>query len=58
MSTDQGICGIAFADELGSEKVLKDMTQRWPKAKFIHDEERLLGFSDSIFGLSGRIRYT
>ena len=47
---------MAFADELGSEEVLKDMTQRWPKAKFIHDEERLLDFSDSIFGLSGRIR--
>ena len=47
---------MAFADELGNEEVLKDMTQRWPKAKFIHDEERLLGFSDPIFGLSGRIR--
>ena len=56
MSTDRGICGMAFADELGSEEVLKDMTQRWPKAKFIHDEERLLDFSDPIFGLSGRIR--
>jgi AraC family transcriptional regulator of adaptative response/methylated-DNA-[protein]-cysteine methyltransferase len=47
---------MAFADELGSEEVLKDMTQRWPKAKFIHDEERLLDFSDQIVGLSGRIR--
>ena len=56
MSTDRGICGMAFADELGSEEVLKDMTQRWPKAKFIHDEERLLDFSDPIFCLSGRIR--
>ena len=56
MSTDRGICGIAFADDLGSEEVLKDMTQRWPRAKFIHDEESLLDFSDPIFGLSGRIR--
>ena len=47
---------MAFADELGSEEVLKDMTRRWPKAKFIHDEERLLDFSDPIFCLSGRIR--
>ena len=47
---------MAFADELGSEEVLKDMTQRWPKAKFIHDEERLLDFSDPIFCLSGGIR--
>ena len=52
MSTDLGICGMAFADELGSEEVLKDMTQRWPKAKFIHDEAPLLDFFDPIFGLS------
>jgi len=56
MSSDLGICGMAFADELGSEKVLQDMTQRWSKAKFIHDEEPLLGFSDLIFGLTGRTR--
>ena len=32
MGTKQGICGIAFADQLGDEETLRDMIQRWPRA--------------------------
>ena len=56
MCTDLGICGMAFANELGSEEVLQDMTRRWPKAKFIYNETPFLDLSDKVFGLSGRTR--
>lgn len=34
MSTNRGICGMAFTDEVGPEAALADMTSRWPKAIF------------------------
>ena len=35
MGTKQGICGIAFADQLGDEDTLLDMMQRWPRTTFL-----------------------
>ncbi|MEZ5926297.1 MAG: bifunctional helix-turn-helix domain-containing protein/methylated-DNA--[protein]-cysteine S-methyltransferase [Hyphomicrobiaceae bacterium] len=35
MTTDRGLCGLAFADdEDGQEAALADMTRRWPAAQF------------------------
>lgn len=38
MMTDQGICGLAFADPGQEEESLRDMRARWPEAQYIEDE--------------------
>lgn len=37
MATDRGICGIAFASEVGRDAALEDMVSRWPNAEFVED---------------------
>ena len=54
MGTKQGICGIAFADQLGDEETLRDMMQRWPRSTFTHNEELILKLSSPIFDFSGK----
>ena len=39
MLTQQGICGLAFADEGGEQAVFADMRSRWPDADYIEDAE-------------------
>ncbi len=34
LSTGKGICGLGFGEEGGEEKMLADMTARWPKASY------------------------
>ena len=54
MVTKQGICGIAFADQLVDEETLRDMMQRWPRTTFTHNEEFILKLSSPIFDFSGK----
>ncbi len=54
MGTKQGICGIAFADQLGDEETLRDMMQRWPRTTFARNEELILKLSSPIFDFSGK----
>ncbi|MGC9368139.1 MAG: methylated-DNA--[protein]-cysteine S-methyltransferase [Paracoccaceae bacterium] len=37
MGTSRGICGLAFAAEIGTEAALEDMVARWPRATFVED---------------------
>lgn len=37
MTTDYGICGLAFADEGQEEATLADMKRRWPEAAYMED---------------------
>lgn len=37
MMTDQGICGLAFADPGEEEAALRDMRGRWPEANYVED---------------------
>jgi AraC family transcriptional regulator of adaptative response/methylated-DNA-[protein]-cysteine methyltransferase len=37
MTTDRGICGLAFAEETGPEAAMADMRSRWPNATFAED---------------------
>ena len=55
MSTALGICGLAFSDKIGNARAMQDMTQRWPHAKFIHDENHTTNLSAIVFDFSGRI---
>jgi AraC family transcriptional regulator of adaptative response/methylated-DNA-[protein]-cysteine methyltransferase len=39
MTTDQGICGLAFADEGQEQASFEDMRSRWPDASFVEDQD-------------------
>jgi AraC family transcriptional regulator, regulatory protein of adaptative response / methylated-DNA-[protein]-cysteine methyltransferase len=39
MTTDRGLCGLAFADPASRDATLTDMATRWPKARMLHDPE-------------------
>ena len=39
MMTDQGVCGLAFADPGQEEPALLDMKGRWPEASYVEDPE-------------------
>lgn len=41
MGTDRGICGLAFASEMGRDVAFDDLARRWPKAKFVQRGERV-----------------
>ena len=34
MATDKGICGMAFAAEMGADHAMQDLQSRWPRATF------------------------
>lgn len=50
MATDRGICGMGFADEMGDEAALEDLTSRWPKATFIQDPAAIRPLVDAAMG--------
>ncbi len=56
MATDRGICGLAFAAEVGAEAAMEDMRARWPNADFVEDPAALRPEVDVVFGQSGEAR--
>ena len=56
MATDRGICGLAFAAEIGAEAAMDDMRARWPKADFVEDPAALRPEVEAMFGQSGEAR--
>ncbi len=52
IATDRGLAGLAFVDEdkgQTQQEALADMTQRWPKARFVPAPERTAVFAQQIF---------
>jgi len=49
MSTERGLCGIAFASECGREAAMEDMRERWPNASFAEAPEFPRPWIDSAF---------
>lgn len=49
MATDRGICGMGFADEIGAEAAMQDMTARWPRATFVQDPAAIQPLADAAF---------
>lgn len=41
MTTDRGICGLAFAAEVGREAAMADLRGRWPGASYVHDPDAI-----------------
>ena len=41
MATDRGLCGLAFAEEVGEVAAMADMAARWPRAAFVEDAAAL-----------------
>lgn len=50
MGTNRGICGMAFAAEMGAEAAMQDLTDRWPKATFQERPEALEAWVSQAFG--------
>ncbi|TNJ47546.1 bifunctional helix-turn-helix domain-containing protein/methylated-DNA--[protein]-cysteine S-methyltransferase [Phaeobacter sp. B1627] len=49
MGTDKGLCGLAFAAEVGTGAALADMCARWPKATFVEDRAALRSQAEAAF---------
>jgi AraC family transcriptional regulator of adaptative response/methylated-DNA-[protein]-cysteine methyltransferase len=54
MATPKGVCGLAFGDEGEDERMLADMTSRWPKADFIENAGRAEDIACRIFEHDGK----
>ncbi len=53
MGTDKGICGLAFAEDQGSEAAMTDLANRWPKATYVEDPMRLRPWVNAALGTKG-----
>jgi len=53
MGTAKGLCGLAFASEIGTEAAMQDMAGRWPKARFTEDPMALKPLVDAAFARKG-----
>ena len=49
MTTERGLCGLAFADEGENAAVLEDMRKRWPNARYVEDQGRTAAVARRIF---------
>ncbi|HEY5048811.1 MAG TPA: methylated-DNA--[protein]-cysteine S-methyltransferase [Rhizomicrobium sp.] len=55
MTTDKGLCGLAFGDEGEDETILADMKRRWPKARYLDNRLRTADTAKQIFERRGEI---
>ena len=53
MGTERGLCGIAFAAEIGRAAAFDDMQARWPKAGFEENAKALRQWGEAAFSRSG-----
>lgn len=53
MATERGICGIAFAAEIGRTAAMDDMTRRWPAARFHADDDFVAPLAAQAFPRCG-----
>jgi AraC family transcriptional regulator of adaptative response/methylated-DNA-[protein]-cysteine methyltransferase len=49
MTTERGLCGLAFADESGNEAAFDDMRRRWPNARFVEDQAHTAAVAKRVF---------
>ncbi|MGB0799971.1 MAG: methylated-DNA--[protein]-cysteine S-methyltransferase, partial [Planktomarina sp.] len=56
MGTDRGICGLAFAGEMGAEAAEQDLKTRWPKATFVDGADHLRPWVQAAFDGVGDVQ--
>jgi AraC family transcriptional regulator of adaptative response/methylated-DNA-[protein]-cysteine methyltransferase len=56
MGTERGLCGLAFASEVGREAAFADMSGRWPNAAYVEDPAALAPWVAAAFGRTGETR--
>ena len=49
MITDQGLAGLAFADDGDEKAALADMTSRWKEADYVEDPQATAPYAERIF---------
>lgn len=49
MATQRGLCGVAFADEVGEAQTFADMAARWPKARYEEHPDDMAGWLETAF---------
>ena len=49
VTTERGLCGLAFADKDGERAALEDMRGRWPNARYAEDSARTAAHAQRIF---------
>jgi AraC family transcriptional regulator of adaptative response/methylated-DNA-[protein]-cysteine methyltransferase len=49
LTTEKGVCGIAFGDEGEEDEMLEDMQSRWPKARYREAVARTAPIARKIF---------
>ena len=49
MTTDLGLCGLAFADQGQEPAALGDMMRRWPQADYLEDQSATALYVERIF---------
>ncbi|WP_174804081.1 methylated-DNA--[protein]-cysteine S-methyltransferase [Martelella limonii] len=49
MITDRGLAGVAFADEGKEQTAFEDMSARWPKARYVEDQQATAAYAKRIF---------
>ncbi|MBL4808261.1 MAG: bifunctional helix-turn-helix domain-containing protein/methylated-DNA--[protein]-cysteine S-methyltransferase [Rhodobacteraceae bacterium] len=54
--TERGICGLAFASQLGKAAAEADLLGRWPKATFVEAPEKLQRWVDAAVTAKGETR--
>ncbi len=53
MGAETGLCGLAFAAEIGREAAFDDLARRWPKAALVEDVEPIRPWVAAAFGGGG-----
>lgn len=49
MATDRGLAGVAFCDPGGEREALRDMSSRWPNARYVEDAGATASYAARIF---------
>ncbi|MEM8787711.1 MAG: bifunctional helix-turn-helix domain-containing protein/methylated-DNA--[protein]-cysteine S-methyltransferase [Pseudomonadota bacterium] len=53
MATSRGICGLAFAAEVGRGPAMADMRARWPNAVYVEDTDAVAAMAADLFAGRG-----
>lgn len=53
MTTDRGVCGLAFSGETGRDAAMVDMRGRWPNATYVEAPDDIATWVNALFTMKG-----